>query len=226
MPTTVADLLSISDLQLKLVAGEAGLRQPIRWAHVSELRDPTRFLRGGEVLLTTGLGLRGGARGQARFIAQLAEAKLAGLGLGLGFGFDATPRDMAEAADAAGFPLFEVPYEVPFIAVTEALFSRLVNEQYVMLQRAGTVQQTLSRLLLEGAGLDALLGAYARMTGTQALLFDLHGEVVAAAPHATRSIEPSRWLPRSSTLATRRWLWPASTAPGLALAPTPQRASW
>jgi purine catabolism regulator len=190
VPTTVADLLAISDLQLKLVAGSAGLRQPIRWAHVSELRDPTRFLRGGEVLLTTGLGLRGGARGQARFIAQLAGARLAGLGLGLGFGFDATPRAMGEAADAAGFPLFEVPYEVPFIAVTEALFSRLVNEQYVMLQRAGTVQQTLSRLLLEGAGLEALLGAYARMTGTQALLFDLHGEVVAAAPQATHAIEP------------------------------------
>ncbi len=194
MPITVADLLAISDLQLKLVAGEAGLRRPIRWAHVSELRDPTRFLRGGEVLLTTGLGLRGGARGQAGFIAQLAEAKLAGLGLGLGFGFDATPQAMAEAADAAGFPLFEVPFEVPFIAITEALFSRLVNEQYVMLQRAGTVQQTLSRLLLEGAGLDALLGAYARMTGTQALLFDLHGEVMAAAPHAARAIDPrSAW---------------------------------
>jgi purine catabolism regulator len=190
VPTTVADLLAIGDLRLKLVAGEAGVRRPIRWAHVSELRDPTRFLRGGEVLLTTGLGLRGGARGQARFIRQLAEAKLAALGLGLGFGFDATPPAMVEAADAEGFPLFEVPYEVPFIAITEALFSRLVNEQYVMLQRAGTVQQTLSRLLLEGAGLDALLGAYARMTGTQALLFDLHGEVVAAAPGATRAIDP------------------------------------
>lgn len=190
MPTTVADLLAISDLQLKLVAGEAGVHRPIRWAHVSELRDPTRFLRGGEVLLTTGLGLRGGARGQARFIHQLAEAKLAALGLGLGFGFDETPQAMVEAANAEEFPLFEVPYEIPFIAITEALFSRLVNEQYVILQRAGTVQQTLSRLLLEGAGLDALLGAYARMTGTQALLFDLHGEVVAAAPQATRIIDP------------------------------------
>ncbi len=97
---------------------------------------------------------------------------------------------MLEAADQAGFPVFEVPFEVPFIAITEALFSRLVSEQYVLLQRAGTVQQTLSRLLVEGAGLDALLEAYARMTGTRALLLDVRGEVMAAAKGAAAVLPP------------------------------------
>jgi purine catabolism regulator len=188
--TTVADLLAIDELALTLVAGGQGTGRPIRWAHVSELKDPTRFLRGGEVLLTTGLGMRGGARAQAAYVEQLAAAKLAALGVGLGFAFEATPPAVTAAADRAGFPVFEVPFEVPFIAITEALFSRLVNEQYVLLQRAGTVQQTLSRLLLEGAGLDALLGAYARMTGTRGMLFDLHGEVVAAAPGAGAVLRP------------------------------------
>jgi DNA-binding PucR family transcriptional regulator len=188
--TTVADLLAIDELALTLVAGGQGVSRPIRWAHVSELKDPTRFLRGGEVLLTTGLGMRGGPKAQAGYVEQLAEARLAALGLGLGFAFKVTPPAVVAAADRAGFPVFEVPFEVPFIAITEALFSRLVNEQYVLLQRAGTVQQTLSRLLLEGAGLDALLGAYARMTGTKGLLFDLHGEVVAAAPGAGALLQP------------------------------------
>jgi PucR family transcriptional regulator, purine catabolism regulatory protein len=188
--TTVADLLAIGELRLGLVAGAKGLERPIRWAHVSELRDPTRFLRGGEVLLTTGLGLRGAPTGQAAYVEQLARADLAALGIGLGFAFKATPPAVLEAADRAGFPVFEVPFEVPFIAITEALFSRLVNEQYVLLQRAGTVQQTLSRLLVEGAGLDALLEAYARMTGTRALLLDERGEVMAAARGATAVLPP------------------------------------
>jgi purine catabolism regulator len=187
--TTVADLLEIEELSLRLVAGEAGLDRPIRWAHVSELTDPTRWLRGGEILLTTGLGLGGDAGTQAAFVQQLAQAQLAGLGLGLGFAFEKTPAPVVEAGDAAGFPVFEVPFEVPFIAITEALFSRLINEQYVLLQRAGTVQQTLSRLLVDQAGLDALLGAYARMTGTAALLFDLHGEVMASSPDAARLLD-------------------------------------
>jgi purine catabolism regulator len=191
--TTVADLLAIDDLSLTLVAGKDGVGRPIRWAHVSELEDPTPFLRGGEVLLSTGLSLCAWApERQAAFVRQLHGAGLAAFGLGLGFGFDAAPEALVEAADLASFPVFEVPYEVPFIAITEALFSRLVNEQYVLLQRAGVVQQTLSRLLLDGSGLDALLGAYARMTGTRALLFDLHGEVVAAAPGAIQAIDPRR----------------------------------
>ncbi|HEV8651945.1 MAG TPA: PucR family transcriptional regulator ligand-binding domain-containing protein [Actinomycetes bacterium] len=190
VPTTVADLLAIDELSLRLVAGSSGVGRPIRWAHVSELDDPTPFLRGGEVLLTTGFGLKGGPRTQARFVERLAKANLAGLGLGLGFAFGSTPAAVAEAAEAAGFPLFEVPFEVPFIAITEALFSRLINEQYLLLQRAGTVQQTLSRLLVEEAGLDALLGAYARMTGTTTLLYDLHGEVLAGSPDAARLIDP------------------------------------
>jgi purine catabolism regulator len=188
--TTVADLLGIDELRLELVAGKQGLDRPIRWAHVSELKDPTRFLRGGEVLLTTGLGMRGGPQSQAAYVEQLAAAELAALGVGLGFAFKVTPPAVLEAADRTGFPVFEVPFEVPFIAITEALFSRLVNEQYVLLQRAGTVQQTLSRLLVEGAGLDALLEAYARMTGTRALLLDVRGEVLAAAPGATAVLPP------------------------------------
>jgi PucR family transcriptional regulator, purine catabolism regulatory protein len=191
--TTIADLLAIDDLSLTLVAGKDGVGRPIRWAHVSELEDPTPFLRGGEVLLSTGLSLCAWPpERQAAFVRQLDGAGLAGFGLGLGFGFDAAPEALVEAADLASFPVFEVPYEVPFIAITEALFSRLVNEQYVLLQRAGMVQQTLSRLLLDGSGLDALLGAYARMTGTRPLLFDLHGEVVAAAPGAIQAIDPRR----------------------------------
>ena len=190
MTTTVADLLAIEELRLGLVAGADGLDRPIRWAHVSELKDPTRFLRGGEVLLTTGRGIRGGPQGQAAYVEQLAKADLAALGVGLGFAFKATPPAVLDAADRAGFPVFEVPFEVPFIAITEALFSRLVNEQYVLLQRAGTVQQTLSRLLVEGAGLDALLEAYARMTGTRTLLLDVRGEVMAAARGATAVLPP------------------------------------
>jgi PucR family transcriptional regulator, purine catabolism regulatory protein len=188
--TTVADLLAIEELHLGLVAGAKGQERPIRWAHVSELKDPTRFLRGGEVLLTTGLGMRGGPATQAAYVEQLAGADLAALGIGLGFAFKATPPAVRDAADQAGFPVFEVPFEVPFIAITEALFSRLVNEQYVLLQRAGTVQQTLSRLLVEGAGLDALLEAYARMTGTRALLLDVRGEVMAEARGASGVLPP------------------------------------
>jgi PucR C-terminal helix-turn-helix domain/GGDEF-like domain/Purine catabolism regulatory protein-like family len=47
------------------------------------------------------------------------------MGLGLGFGYDAAPDEAVAAADRLGFPLFEIPYQVPFIALTEAVFTRI-----------------------------------------------------------------------------------------------------
>ncbi len=39
------------------------------------------------------------------------------------------------AARKRGFPLFEVPYELPFIAITERAFAQLLDERYELLQR-------------------------------------------------------------------------------------------
>ena len=47
----------IRDLDIRLVAGEAGLDRPVRWVHISEIADPTPWLSGGELLLTTGMNL-------------------------------------------------------------------------------------------------------------------------------------------------------------------------
>ena len=47
----------VGELELQVVAGAAGLDRAVRWVHISELADPTPWLSGGEVLLTTGLGV-------------------------------------------------------------------------------------------------------------------------------------------------------------------------
>ena len=87
----------VGDCGLELAAGTDGAERPIRWVHISELEDPTPWLSGGELLLTTGIQLKGAAR-QRRFLARLAERGVAGLGLGHGVRAQAT----AEAARGRG----------------------------------------------------------------------------------------------------------------------------
>ncbi len=65
---TVRDLLQ--DLDVRLLTGERSLHLPVRWVHISELADPTPWLSGGELLLTTGMQLEtaeqaAGVRGAA-----------------------------------------------------------------------------------------------------------------------------------------------------------------
>ncbi len=42
----------------ELLAGRAGLDAPVRWVHVGEIPDIARYLRGQELILSTGVGLR------------------------------------------------------------------------------------------------------------------------------------------------------------------------
>jgi PucR family transcriptional regulator, purine catabolism regulatory protein len=173
---TVREVLA--DVDIALLAGEGHLDMPVRWVHISELIDPTPWLSGGELLLTTGIALNSPKR-QREYIATLADHGLAGLGLGTGFTHEKVPKALLEAARERDFPLFEVPYELPFIALTEHAFTRLVNEQYALLQRSIAAQERLQRIVLSERGLEAIVGALATLIGGPALVFDGRGDLQA-----------------------------------------------
>jgi purine catabolism regulator len=184
---TVSDLLG--DLDVRLLAGEGGLHLPVRWVHISELLDPTPWLSGGELLLTTGLQLDTVQR-QREFLGRLADHQLAGLGFGTGFRHQTVPGPLLEVAEERHFPVFEVPYEVPFIAITEAAFTQLVNEQYAVLRRALAAQERLERIVLSERGLAALVGALATLIGAAVIVLDPRGEPLMQ--HSfRRAIEPA-----------------------------------
>jgi purine catabolism regulator len=203
MALSVGDLLRAPGLDLRLVAGGGGLDHPIRWVHVSELEDPTPWLKGGELLLTTGIGVGRTPARQRAYLARLVQAGLAGVGFGLGFSFQKVPKALADAADGAGFPIFEVPYAMPFIAITEAVFTRLVAEQYDVLSRSLDAEHVMTRAALDGEGLAGVVAALVRASGGWGVLLDLHGGVLASFPAAAASRAALLWKALQSPQADR-----------------------
>ena len=132
MELTVESL--VTELGLTLVSGLQSAQAHVRWVHSTELIDPTPWLKGGELLLSMGIQLDG-PKAQRELIERLADHEIAGLGFGTGFTHKRLPAALVTAARKRAFPLFEVPYELPFIAITERAFAQLVNERYEMLQR-------------------------------------------------------------------------------------------
>jgi PucR family transcriptional regulator, purine catabolism regulatory protein len=125
----------ISELGLTLASGQGAAGRNVRWVHITELVDPTPWLKGGELLLTTGLQLDT-PKTQRALIERLVEHEIAGLGFGTGFTHKRVPAALLGAARSRKFPVFEVPYELPFIAITERVFAQLVEERYELLQRS------------------------------------------------------------------------------------------
>ena len=175
----VQDIVAMPALELCVAAGAPGLGNEIRWLHASELADPTPWLAGGELLLTTGLGIPRTAAGQRTYVRRLAEHGLAGLGLGTGFGYDAVPETIVRAGDRLGFPVLAVPYEVPFIAISKAVFAHLASEQLEQVTRALEVHERLAQAVIHGRGLRALLAVLCNHLGCSLALVDDGGRVLA-----------------------------------------------
>ena len=168
----------VEDLGLELVAGRQAADAPIRWVHITELLDPTPWLSGGELLLTTGMRLETAAK-QRQFVRRLVDHHLAGLGIGTGFDHKRIPTTLLSEARRLDFPLFEVPYEMPFIAITEKAFGRLVNEQFETLQRGIALHKRLEQLVLQERGLEEVARALATAIGGAVAVLDPRGDAMA-----------------------------------------------
>jgi PucR family transcriptional regulator, purine catabolism regulatory protein len=175
---TVRELVGLDGLGLELVAGTAGADREIRWVASTEIADPRPFLRGGEVLLTTGLAFGHDAEG---YVERLAGAGLAGLGFAVGIHLPELPPAVAAAAERRGFPVFLVPYETPFVAITEAAMTRIVHEQYAQLARAVELHDRLVSLVLEEAGLEAIAAEAAAAIDGRIRVLAHDGRVLATA---------------------------------------------
>ncbi|MGH3010996.1 MAG: PucR family transcriptional regulator [Gaiellaceae bacterium] len=193
---TVRDLTHLPELELEVAAGAGGLENEVTWLHVSELADPTRWLEGGEFLLTTGLGVGEAATSQRRYLRRLAKHGLAGLGFGVGFGFPEVPAPIVEEAEKLSFPVLAVPYEVPFVAITKTAFTHLASEQLEQQTRALAVHERLSDAVIRGRGVQALLAIVCDHLDCSLALVDEHGRVVSER-HARRraSFEDALELP-------------------------------
>jgi PucR family transcriptional regulator, purine catabolism regulatory protein len=169
----------VDEIGLELLSAEDAAETPVRWVHITELPDPTPWLSGGEMVLTTGLQLTSPKR-QRDFARLLCDQHVAGIGFGVGIEHDEVPAPLLEEARSVGLPLFAVPYELPFIAITEKAFARLVNEQYEVLQRGIAIHKRLERLVIEERGLDELVAALSAAIGGAVMVLDARGDTLAA----------------------------------------------
>ncbi len=167
MSVTVQEVLALPFFQSAIVvAGRSGLKNQVRWVHITEIIDVSRFLKGSELLLTHGIFLKDQPESVLRrFVQELAAVPCAALIFELGRALREVPAAVAEEADRAGLPVIAVTREMHFIEVTETVYSLIVNRQYVHVQRA-----------LQTA--DAFMGILLRQEGVPALLKSLHKTVM------------------------------------------------
>lgn len=141
-----------------VLSGHDGLSNEVRWVHSSEIFEIGPLLSGGELLLTTGLGLAGVDTGTRRhYIRELAQRNVAGVAVELGRTFDEAPDEMIREASAVHFPLIVLRRVVPFIDLCRAANTDLVSREVTVLRRRSELDSALHAEMSAGAGAPAML---------------------------------------------------------------------
>ncbi|MEV4440843.1 PucR family transcriptional regulator ligand-binding domain-containing protein [Streptomyces sp. NPDC049577] len=130
-------LLETDALGLRLLGGEDELDRTVRGVMTTDLRDPSRYLSGGELVLT-GLAWRREPADSERFVRILAAAGVAGLAAGEAE-MASIPDDLVVACGRHRMPLFSVDEDVSFAFITEHVVRQVSSE------RAGDLAAVVDR---------------------------------------------------------------------------------
>ncbi|GAA2276939.1 PucR family transcriptional regulator ligand-binding domain-containing protein [Streptomyces hawaiiensis] len=182
---TLADVLALPVLaagQPQVVTGLDRLDRPVRWVHITELTDPASFLKGGELVLTTGMPLPEDAAGVRRYVEELTEVGAAALVIELVRRYHRPPDALVQACRARGLPLVTLARDVNFLEVTQVVHALILGNQADAMRRTQRIHEAFTALTLRGAGPEDVVRAAAEMSGRTVVLENLVHQALICEP--------------------------------------------
>ncbi|GAA5147580.1 PucR family transcriptional regulator [Microbacterium pseudoresistens] len=190
-------VLAHPDLGLRLLTGDP-LDLDVRWAHVSELDDPTPWLEGGELLLTTGLSASWDGDDALRYCQRLVERGVVALGVSVGSDLthQTIPEALIAAAEKTGLRLILVPQRTPLQAVVRAVADAISAASAQPLRSLVDAQQRLMSEAASGSGLEGAAERLRAMSGLAVSVYDIRLRPVINTPDIILGDELSRRIRR------------------------------
>src|SRR5918994_914419 len=194
---TLAEVLELPVVRRGLpevVVGETLLGRELRWAHVIEMPDPDDLLKGGELVLTTGLGAGTRPEGQRAWIASVLSQGAAAVAVELGTTWrEQVPVPVVSVCSAAGVPLVAFRRAVRFVEITEAVHAAVLHRQFELLRRGEEIHKRFTDLILQGRGVPEIMGELAQAVGRPVVLEDAGGEAPEGAEIVEVRLMDSSW---------------------------------
>lgn len=180
---TVAGFLELPIVKTalpELVAGEEGIDAEVRWVHPLDVPDVSDLLRGGEMILTTGVSIGEDASAQRRFIRDLEAEGAVGVAVELGYTWHRElPKALVDEANRRRIPMVALRRGIRFVEVSEAVNGSLLDSGHALARRGEELHRSLDRLVLAGEGAEAVLSEVSRRISNPVVLEDARRELVA-----------------------------------------------
>ncbi|MCL6593201.1 MAG: PucR family transcriptional regulator ligand-binding domain-containing protein, partial [Alicyclobacillus sp.] len=191
MPS-VRDVLATSAFcRAVVLAGADGLDETVKSITVAEVPDAGEWLRGGEIVCTTGFFIRDSVEAQQQWIDSLIRHRAVALAV-------KTTRFLGDIADPVltlanerRFPLIGLPADSTWPALIESVMTLINDEQVRLLQRAEEIHQQLTELVLNGSTVEDICHILAELVQNPVLVEDGRLQPIACSYPSNTADGPS-----------------------------------
>ncbi|WP_353941315.1 PucR family transcriptional regulator ligand-binding domain-containing protein [Streptomyces sp. HUAS MG91] len=198
---TVREALNLPCLGgARLVAGARGGARRIRVVNIMEVPDIVRWMRGGELLLTTAYAVRDDAAALTALVPTLAGRGLAALGVKIGPYLPELPPEMLALGDRLGFPVIALPGDVMFNDILSEVLGTVLNRHALELEQSRALHERLTAVAVEGGSYQELMNVLLELSGCAAAVHDPQGAVLASAGAPPRDVPATATRPLDTGL--------------------------
>jgi len=180
----LGELLRVPALSsASVVAGAAGLTREVRYVNIMDAPDITRYLKPGELLLTTAYVVKDDPDALRALISGMNEIGCAGIAIKTKRFLPEVPRSVAELADELAFPIIDLPLDRTLGEILYGSVSSLLGKRTEELKYSLESHQNFADLVLRGQGIPEIVATLSRLLGAPTLLFDGRLNEIAASSH-------------------------------------------
>ena len=129
MSITLREIVKqVEHLEMKLVAGEAGLDREVLWTHMVDSDTISAFLQGQELTFTTGIGISEKLP-LLKLVQEVYRTGASGIVINIGPYVDKIGQDVLDFANEKAFPVFEVPWKIHMAEIMRIICFAITKEQ-------------------------------------------------------------------------------------------------
>lgn len=180
---TLRELLQLPILgTATVVSGGQGLDRIVRFVDIMEVPDLKGWISEGVMLLTTAYSIRHDPSLLTELVYTLDKLGAAALAIKPARFLKEIPQAAIEASNACGLPIVEIPPEIPYTNITQPVMELLLGRQAMLLRRAEEVYRTLTTMVLENSGIQAVSDNVADFLKAPVALVDTQRSIIVSSP--------------------------------------------
>lgn len=192
---------------LKCVAGEKNLNNPLLSVNILDNPDVVRWIKKDELVLTTGYLFKDDPEAQINIIRELKETGCCALGIKIKRFFQTIPKIMIEEAEKVGLTLIEIPFYYSFSEISKLVYNKIYSNELNDDLLQYSIINKLSSAFFENQGLDVMINELSHFIGKSILITDCDYNVFSAAftlnyKHLINSID----LPKISPIENASYI--------------------